>query len=74
MNRTAGKQGKRAAVKRQRAVTLSQDPETGENGKSDAAALPPAPGPGATHHEWLVWGEAITKAAKLAGYSIGDRG
>ncbi len=35
-------------------------------------SLPPAPGPGATHDEWRTWAEAIIKAAKAAGYDVGE--
>lgn len=46
-------------------------PPTGTSGQPVASDLPPVPGPNATHEDWRVWGERITKAAEAAGYNLG---
>jgi hypothetical protein len=68
MNRT--KRGKVPKVKRQGQDTPAHALDSGESGKSGADDLPLAPGHSATPEEWRAWAEAITKAAKSAGFNL----
>ena len=70
MNRT--KRGEVPKVKRQGKDTPAPALDSGESGKPGADHLPSAPGHNATPEEWRAWAEAITKAAKSAGYNLDD--